>query len=95
MLTFLFLSRSIQKLEEMNVGIDHRGDEAMTHLGQQWNGVAGNTGTSSPRTASSRHGPDAGPPKDKPGGGLSSTPSGTEGHGLPSLSESPIPPSQR
>ncbi|TKS74397.1 WD repeat-containing protein 47 [Collichthys lucidus] len=93
-LTETFLSKSIQKLEEMNVGIDHRGDEVMTHLGQQWKGLTGNTSTSSPRTTATHHTPDTGPPGDKPGGGVSSTPLKTGSHGLPSLSESPVPTSQ-
>uniref|UniRef100_A0A8C2ZYA6 WD repeat domain 47b n=1 Tax=Cyclopterus lumpus TaxID=8103 RepID=A0A8C2ZYA6_CYCLU len=63
-LTETFLSRSIQKLEEMNVGIDPRGDEVMT----------GSTSTSSPRTTNTSHTPDTGPPREKPGGGASSTP---------------------
>ncbi|XP_040896328.1 WD repeat-containing protein 47-like [Toxotes jaculatrix] len=86
-LTETFLSRSIQKLEEMNLGIDHKGDEVMTHLGQQWNGLMGNSSTSSPRTTNT---PDTGLPRDKPGGASSSTPLRTGSHGLPSLSESPI-----
>ncbi|KAM8746363.1 WD repeat-containing protein 47-like isoform 1-T2 [Acanthopagrus schlegelii] len=91
-LTETFLSRSIQKLEEMNVGIDHRGDEVMTqHFGQQWNGQTGNNSTSSPRTTDIRHTPDTGPPRDKPGGGVSSTPLKNGGRGLPSLGESPVP----
>uniref|UniRef100_A0A3Q1GF31 WD repeat domain 47b n=1 Tax=Acanthochromis polyacanthus TaxID=80966 RepID=A0A3Q1GF31_9TELE len=53
-LTEAFLSRSIQKLEEMNVGIDHKGDEVMTHLGQQWNGLTGSNSTSSPRMSNTR-----------------------------------------
>ncbi|XP_049910818.1 WD repeat-containing protein 47-like isoform X2 [Epinephelus moara] len=89
-LTETFLSRSIQKLEEMNVGIDHRGDEVMT----QWNGLPGNTSTSSPRSANTRHTPDTGPPRDKPGGGVSSTPLRTGSQGLPYLNESPVPASQ-
>ncbi|TMS19939.1 WD repeat-containing protein 47 [Larimichthys crocea] len=93
-LTETFLSKSIQKLEEMNVGIDHRGDEVMTHLGQQWKGLTGNTSTSSPKTTATHHTPDTGPPGDKPGGGVSSTPLKTGNHGLPSLSESPVPTSQ-
>uniref|UniRef100_A0A3B4Z8P8 WD repeat-containing protein 47-like n=1 Tax=Stegastes partitus TaxID=144197 RepID=A0A3B4Z8P8_9TELE len=83
-LTETFLSRSIQKLEEMNVGIDHKGDEVMTHLGQQWNGLTGNNSASSPRMSNTRHAPDKGPPRDKPGG--------VSSHGL--LSESPVPTSQ-
>uniref|UniRef100_A0A3Q1JX87 CTLH domain-containing protein n=1 Tax=Anabas testudineus TaxID=64144 RepID=A0A3Q1JX87_ANATE len=90
-LTETFLSRSIQKLEEMNIGIDHRGDEIMTHLGQQWNGLTGNNGTSSPRTANSRHTPDTVSQRDKPGGVSSSTPLRAGNHGLPSLGESPVP----
>lgn len=90
-----FISRSIQKLEEMNVSIDHRGDEVMTHLGQQWNGLTGNASASSPRTSSSRQTPDKGPPRDKPGGVISSTPLSTGNPGLPSLSESPVPTSHR
>uniref|UniRef100_A0AAQ6IFS0 WD repeat domain 47b n=1 Tax=Anabas testudineus TaxID=64144 RepID=A0AAQ6IFS0_ANATE len=93
-LTETFLSRSIQKLEEMNIGIDHRGDEIMTHLGQQWNGLTGNNGTSSPRTANSRHTPDTVSQRDKPGGVSSSTPLRAGNHGLPSLGESPVPSSQ-
>ncbi|CAJ1060796.1 WD repeat-containing protein 47-like [Xyrichtys novacula] len=93
-LTETFLSRSIQKLEEMNVGIDHRADEVISHLGQQRNGLPGNTSTSSPRTNNTRHTPDTGLPRDKPGGWVSSTPLGTGSHGLPSLSESPVPASK-
>ena len=89
------MSRSIQKLEEMNVSIDHRGDEVMSHLGQQWNGLTGNLSTSSPRTTDTRHTPDTGPPRDKPGGGVSSTPLKTGARSLPSLGESPVPASQR
>ncbi|KAM9797383.1 WD repeat-containing protein 47-like isoform 1-T1 [Syngnathus typhle] len=44
-LTETFLTRSIQKLEEMNVGIDHHGAEA-TPLGQQCNGVVHEGSTS-------------------------------------------------
>uniref|UniRef100_A0AAQ6A6M2 CTLH domain-containing protein n=1 Tax=Amphiprion ocellaris TaxID=80972 RepID=A0AAQ6A6M2_AMPOC len=83
-LTEAFLSRSIQKLEEMNVGIDHKGDEVMTHLGQQWNGLTGSNSTSSPRMSNTRHTTDKGPPRDKSGG--------VSSHGL--LSESPVPSSQ-
>ncbi|XP_071781687.2 WD repeat-containing protein 47-like [Centroberyx gerrardi] len=94
-LTETFLSRSIQKLEEMNVGIDHRGDEVMPRLAQQWNGgVTGNPGTSSPRTANTTQTPEAGPPRDKPGGGSSSTPLKTGNHCMPSLNESPVPVTQ-
>lgn len=81
------------------MGIDHRGDEVMTQLGQQWNGLPGNTSGSSPkvspRPTDTGHIPGSGPPKDKPGGVVSSTPLKAESHGLPSLSESPVPASQR
>ncbi|KAG7514780.1 WD repeat-containing protein 47-like [Solea senegalensis] len=90
-LTETFLSRSIQKLEEMNVGIDHIGDEVMTHLGQQWNGLAGNDSVSSPQTTNTGHTPDTGLQRDKHGGVSSSTPLRTGSHDLPSLSESPVP----
>ncbi|XP_042078674.1 WD repeat-containing protein 47 isoform X1 [Haplochromis burtoni] len=94
-LTETFLSRSIQKLEEMNVGIDHRGEDMMAQLGQQWNGLTGNNSTSSPRVPDTRHTPDKGPPRDKPGGVSSSTPVSTGSHSLPLLSESPVPPNKR
>ncbi|XP_053286737.1 WD repeat-containing protein 47 [Pleuronectes platessa] len=94
-LTETFLSRSIQKLEEMNAGIDHKGDEVMTHLGQQWNGLTGSGGASSQGTGNARHTPETGLPRDRTGGVSSSTPLRTGSHGLPSLSESPVPTSQR
>uniref|UniRef100_A0A3Q3A1G6 WD repeat domain 47b n=1 Tax=Kryptolebias marmoratus TaxID=37003 RepID=A0A3Q3A1G6_KRYMA len=68
-----FLFRSIQKLEEMNVGIDAKGDEVMTHLGQQWNGLTGNSSTSNSRTTNDHHNPEKEPPRDKPGGGSCSS----------------------
>lgn len=89
-LTETFLNRSIQKLEEMNVGLDHKGDEMMTQLGQQWNGLAGNTSTSSPRTTNNNHTPDTGPLKENPVGISSSTPLRTGVHTMPCLSESPV-----
>ncbi|XP_034035910.1 WD repeat-containing protein 47-like [Thalassophryne amazonica] len=89
-LTETFLSKSIQKLEEMNVGIDHGGEEVMSHLGQQINGLKGNASTSSPRTPSTQQTPEAGPAMEKPGGITSSTPLKTGGHRLPSLRESPV-----
>ncbi|KAF7662283.1 hypothetical protein LDENG_00240030 [Lucifuga dentata] len=69
-LTETFLSKSIQKLEEMNVGIDHRGGEA-THLSQHWNGVTANTSLT-PNTGL------------QPGGGSSSTPLQTGSPGFES-----------
>uniref|UniRef100_A0A3P9LAK6 CTLH domain-containing protein n=1 Tax=Oryzias latipes TaxID=8090 RepID=A0A3P9LAK6_ORYLA len=67
-LTEAFLSRSIQRLEEMNVGIDHRGDEVMMHLGHELNGSNGNNNTFIPEIANSHHSHDKGPPKEKPVG---------------------------
>ncbi|XP_037829952.1 WD repeat-containing protein 47 isoform X2 [Kryptolebias marmoratus] len=84
-LTETFLSRSIQKLEEMNVGIDAKGDEVMTHLGQQWNGLTGNSSTSNSRTTNDHHNPEKEPPRDKPGGGSCSS---------SSLNEPTLPKSQ-
>lgn len=85
--TRAFNSRSIQRLEEMNVGIDHRGDEGMTHVGQQWNGP-----TSNPRIPSTRHASD----KGNPSGGVSSnTPLGSGNQDFPSLAETPLPTSHR
>ncbi|PWA28560.1 hypothetical protein CCH79_00013483, partial [Gambusia affinis] len=89
-LTETFLSRSIQRLEEMNVGIDPKGDEVMAHLGQQWNGLSTNSCTSSPKMADA-HSTERGPVRSR-SGGVSSTPlnSGNHGHGQSSLSESPV-----
>ncbi|XP_068176582.1 WD repeat-containing protein 47-like [Antennarius striatus] len=92
-LTETFLSRSIQKLEEMNVGIDHGGDEVMTHLGQQCNGLTGKTAASRPKPSDTLT-PEAGLPKDKPGGCTSNTPFKTGSHGLPSLGDSMVPSGQ-
>nr|XP_040040970.1 WD repeat-containing protein 47-like isoform X1 [Gasterosteus aculeatus aculeatus]XP_040040971.1 WD repeat-containing protein 47-like isoform X1 [Gasterosteus aculeatus aculeatus] len=86
-LTETFLSRSIQKLEEMNVGMDHRGDEVMA----QWSGPPGSASSSSLRTPNASHTPDC---ELKPGGGVSSTPLGTGGPDLASHAESPGPASQ-
>ncbi|XP_057696796.1 WD repeat-containing protein 47-like isoform X2 [Corythoichthys intestinalis] len=47
-LTETFLTRSIQKLEEMNIGIDHHGDK-VTQLGQLCNGVADDPTINDPR----------------------------------------------
>uniref|UniRef100_A0A3B3CKY4 WD repeat domain 47 n=1 Tax=Oryzias melastigma TaxID=30732 RepID=A0A3B3CKY4_ORYME len=71
-LTEAFLSRSIQRLEEMNVGLEHRGDDVMMHLGQQLNGSNGNNHTFIPGIPNSRHSQDKGAPKEKPVG-ISST----------------------
>lgn len=77
------------------MGIEHRGDEVMSHLGQQWNGLPGNTGDPGPRTADANHTPEIVSPRDKTGGAVSSTPFKAGSHDLPPLSESPVPVSQR
>uniref|UniRef100_A0A3B3TQB5 WD repeat domain 47 n=1 Tax=Poecilia latipinna TaxID=48699 RepID=A0A3B3TQB5_9TELE len=87
-LTETFLSRSIQRLEEMNVGIDPKGDEVMAHFGQQWNGLSTNSCTSSPRMADV-HSTERGPARSR-SGGVSSTPLNSGSLGQPSLSESPV-----
>ncbi|XP_014822854.1 PREDICTED: WD repeat-containing protein 47-like isoform X2 [Poecilia mexicana] len=87
-LTETFLSRSIQRLEEMNVGIDPKGDEVMAHLGQQWNGLSTNSCTSSPGMADV-HSTERGPVRSR-SGGVSSTPLNSGSLGQPSLSESPV-----
>ncbi|KAL1023327.1 hypothetical protein UPYG_G00039290 [Umbra pygmaea] len=89
-LTEKFLNRSIQKLEEMNVGMDNV-EEDVQSLSQQCNGVTGKTsatpsGLSKPPSSSQT--PETGALQDKPGG-VSSTPySGSRG--MPSLNESPV-----
>ncbi|KAM4575205.1 WD repeat-containing protein 47-like isoform 1-T6 [Fundulus diaphanus] len=92
-LTETFLSRSIQRLEEMNVGIDPKGEDVMAQLGQQWNGLTANSDASSPRMANT-HNTDKGPVRSKSGGVSSSTPLNSGSHGPPSLSESPVPKSR-
>ncbi|CAL1592559.1 unnamed protein product [Knipowitschia caucasica] len=83
-LTETFLNRSIQKLEEMNVGLEHR-DEV---LGQQWNGLTGNCHTSL-GTTNHQHTPDT---QEKPDGvRSSSTPLRTGEHPMPCPGESPVP----
>ncbi|KAJ0032559.1 hypothetical protein NQD34_002640 [Periophthalmus magnuspinnatus] len=91
-LTETFLNRSIQKLEEMNVGLEHRGEEVMGQLGPQCNGLAGNGTTASPETTHNHHHTsDTAPRQEKPGGVSSSTPVRTGGQTMPCLSESPVP----
>ncbi|KAM9848883.1 WD repeat-containing protein 47-like [Aulostomus maculatus] len=88
-LTETFLSRSIQKLEEMNVGIDHQGDEVMTHLGQQCNGLADDTGTPT-GPSNTQHSTEPGASRENSGGVNSSTPVKTGSHAVPTCSESPV-----
>ncbi|KAK7889812.1 hypothetical protein WMY93_025372 [Mugilogobius chulae] len=77
-LTETFLNRSIQKLEEMNVGLEHK-EEVVGPMGSQWNGLAGGT----PTQSNSNHTPDTAV--------SSSTPLRTGEHTMPCLSESPVP----
>uniref|UniRef100_A0A8C5DQB1 WD repeat-containing protein 47-like n=1 Tax=Gouania willdenowi TaxID=441366 RepID=A0A8C5DQB1_GOUWI len=83
-LTETFLSRSIQKLEEMNVSMDHRGDEVMIHVGQHWNGVKGNA-----ESTASGHTPDKSQ-QDGQSVVSTSTPIKKESPTVPLLSESPL-----
>uniref|UniRef100_A0AAZ3PBC9 CTLH domain-containing protein n=1 Tax=Oncorhynchus tshawytscha TaxID=74940 RepID=A0AAZ3PBC9_ONCTS len=59
-LTEKFLNRSIQKLEEMNVGMDNVGEGGVQSVSQQCNGTPGPN--------SSTHTQETGPLRDKPGG---------------------------
>ncbi|KAM9503120.1 WD repeat-containing protein 47-like isoform 1-T3 [Salvelinus alpinus] len=80
-LTEKFLNRSIQKLEEMNVGMDNVGEGGVQSVSQQCNGTPGpNSSTQTQET---------GPLKDKPGG-ISSTPLMAGSQGMPSFDESPV-----
>ncbi|CAB1314340.1 unnamed protein product [Coregonus sp. 'balchen'] len=81
-LTEKFLNRSIQKLEEMNVGMDNVGEEGgVQSVSQQCNG--------SPGPDSSTQTQETGPLRDKPGG-VSSTPLMAGSQGMPSFDESPV-----
>ncbi|XP_035279764.1 WD repeat-containing protein 47-like [Anguilla anguilla] len=85
-LTEKFLNRSIQKLEELNVGMDSLGEEVLS-LSQQCNGTAEGTGTA-PGTNITLA-PEPGKPPDATDV-LSSTPQRGEAQGLPALEESLI-----
>ncbi|XP_019730704.1 WD repeat-containing protein 47-like [Hippocampus comes] len=83
-LTETFLTRSIQKLEEMNIGIDHHGDE-VTPLGHHCNGMADDGSTSNTQE-------DPGVVQRAKPGSVSSIPSQRSGsHCLQHISESPFP----
>lgn len=78
--------RSIQKLEEMNVGMDNVGEGGVQSVSQQCNGTPGpNSSTQTQET---------GPLRDKPGG-VSSTPLMAGSQGMPSFDESPVQNTQR
>ncbi|XP_024135033.1 WD repeat-containing protein 47 isoform X2 [Oryzias melastigma] len=94
-LTEAFLSRSIQRLEEMNVGLEHRGDDVMMHLGQQLNGSNGNNHTFIPGIPNSRHSQDKGAPKEKPVGISSTAFLGSEKQSSTAPNESSVQTSQR
>uniref|UniRef100_A0A8C8EI27 WDR47 cross-over region domain-containing protein n=1 Tax=Oncorhynchus tshawytscha TaxID=74940 RepID=A0A8C8EI27_ONCTS len=85
-LTEKFLNRSIQKLEEMNVGMDNVGEGGVQSVSQQCNGTPGPN--------SSTHTQETGPLRDKPGG-VSSTPLMAGSQGMPSFNESPVQNTQR
>uniref|UniRef100_A0A4W5Q7R2 WD repeat domain 47b n=1 Tax=Hucho hucho TaxID=62062 RepID=A0A4W5Q7R2_9TELE len=79
-LTEQFLNRSIQKLEEMNVGMDNVGEGGVQSVSQQCNGTPGPD--SSTQTQETGH------LRDKPGG-VSSTPLMAGSQGMPCFDESP------
>uniref|UniRef100_A0A4W5Q7P3 WD repeat domain 47b n=1 Tax=Hucho hucho TaxID=62062 RepID=A0A4W5Q7P3_9TELE len=80
-LTEQFLNRSIQKLEEMNVGMDNVGEGGVQSVSQQCNGTPGPD--SSTQTQETGH------LRDKPGG-VSSTPLMAGSQGMPCFDESPV-----
>ncbi|CAL8324018.1 unnamed protein product [Arctogadus glacialis] len=88
-LTEKFLNRSIQKLEELNVGMESLGEEVQS-LAQQCNGAA--PAMEDSVDLSAPPGPEQGPPSG--GGGVrSSTPQrAAGGHAIPPPNESPVTP---
>ncbi|KAL2090388.1 hypothetical protein ACEWY4_015076 [Coilia grayii] len=97
-LTEKFLNRSIQRLEEMNMGM-----EDVQSLTQQYNGTAAQADTPAPAgpavppaapgpltPAGTTHTPEAGDPVRGKAGVVSSTPQRADGRGMPSLDESPV-----
>ncbi|XP_062411963.1 WD repeat-containing protein 47b isoform X2 [Sardina pilchardus] len=92
-LTEKFLNRSIQKLEEMNMGMDNLAEDVQS-LAQQCNGTVTKTGTAAPPVlptpACTTQTPDTGDPGKGKAGVVSSTPQRGEGRGMPSLDESPV-----
>ncbi|XP_030640798.1 WD repeat-containing protein 47b [Chanos chanos] len=89
-LTEKFLNRSIQKLEELNVGMDNLGDDVQA-LAQQYNKTP--SGSGPPVAPSNKQTPEAGHGGD---GSVvvSSTPQRGGERGMPSLDESPVLDSQ-
>ncbi|XP_023662323.1 WD repeat-containing protein 47 [Paramormyrops kingsleyae] len=83
-LTEKFLNRSIQKLEELNVGMDSLGEDVQS-LTQQCNGnVEGSPSSGDPEPAE--------PEQDHAGAGVvSSTPQRAGGRRIPTIDESPVP----
>lgn len=83
---FLYhLCRSIQKLEELNVGMEDLGEDVQA-LAQQCNGTSA--------SGSSKQTPETGPGRIKTAV-ISSTPHKGGGRGIPSLDESPVLVNQR
>lgn len=81
--------RSIQKLEELNVGMENLGEEVKS-LAQQCNGN-GNAPTSEDNNNPPSGTPEKSPARVGGGGVLSSTPQRTVGgHTVPPPSESPV-----
>ncbi|XP_052447093.1 WD repeat-containing protein 47b [Carassius gibelio] len=79
-LTQKFLNRSIQKLEELNVGMEDLGEDVQA-LAQQCNGTAASgAGKQTPETGSGLNKTAV----------ISSTPQKGGGRGIPSLDESPV-----
>uniref|UniRef100_A0A671SRA9 WD repeat-containing protein 47-like n=1 Tax=Sinocyclocheilus anshuiensis TaxID=1608454 RepID=A0A671SRA9_9TELE len=79
-LTQKFLNRSIQKLEELNVGMEDLGEDVQA-LAQQCNGTAA--------SGASKQTPETGSCQNKTAV-ISSTPQKGGGRGVPSLDESPV-----
>ncbi|MBN3307140.1 WDR47 protein, partial [Amia calva] len=90
-LTEKFLNRSIQKLEELNVGMDNLGGEVQS-LTQQCNG---NSGVSSPTPESDITLTNEKSQLKEDSKITSSTPQKIGGRGVPSLDESPVIGTQR
>ncbi|XP_031431349.1 WD repeat-containing protein 47b isoform X2 [Clupea harengus] len=96
-LTEKFLSRSIQKLGEMNMGMDNLVEDVQS-LTQQCNGTTAKTTTPAPPVQSTQAGtiqtPETGDPGQGKAGVVSSTPQREGGRAMPSLDESPVPQTQ-
>ncbi|KPP76889.1 WD repeat-containing protein 47-like [Scleropages formosus] len=91
-LTDKFLNRSIQKLEELNVGMDNFGDDVQS-LSQQCNGKVDSSPASGNNVTMTTSPSEKGQAQD--GASVaSSTPQRAGGRGIPHLDESPVPSTQ-